>query len=81
MSKEQRQSLKLLESESFNVCKNAEAPMIVMLDCSEMNTKVSDADIKIIGSDNCKEVLRDDRDINGVLATIREGARLFYKDE
>ena len=70
MFKEQRQSLKLLESESFNVCKNAEAPIIVMLDCLEMNTEVSDADIEIIGSDNCKDVLRDDRDINGVLATM-----------
>jgi len=46
-----------------------------------MNIEVSNADIETIGSDNCKKVSRDDRDVNGVLVTIREGARLFHKDE
>ena len=31
-------------------------------------------------SDDCKEMLRDNRDANGVLAVIQEGARFSYKD-
>jgi len=43
MSKEQRQSSKLLEPGSFDMCKNAAALMIVMLDYSELDIEVSDA--------------------------------------
>jgi len=31
-------------------------------------------------SNNCREVSRDDRDTNGVLAAMQERARFFYKD-
>jgi len=47
---------------------NATALMIVMLSCSEIDTKVSDADTETVGSYNCREVSGDDGDANGVLA-------------
>jgi len=58
MFKEQRQSLKLLELRSFDVCKNAVVLMIVILDCLEIDTKVSDVDIETTKSNNCREVLK-----------------------
>jgi len=59
----------LLEPGSFDVCKNATVPMIVMLDCSEIDTEVSDVGMETMESDDCREVLRDNRDTNGILAT------------
>ncbi len=55
MSKERRQSSKLWESGSFDAYKNAAAPMIVMLGRPELNTKVSDAGMETIESDDCRE--------------------------
>jgi len=52
------------------MCKNAAAPMIVMLDHLELDTKVSDADIETAESDNCRGMSRNNGDANGVLATI-----------
>ena len=75
MSKEQRQSSKLWEPGSFDVCKNVAAPMIVMLDCSELDTKVSDAGMEPVESNDCRGVSRRNGDANGVLATMRERAR------
>ena len=75
MSKEQRQSSKLWEPGSFDVCKNVVAPMIVMLGCSELDTKVSDAGMEPVESDDCRGVFRRNGDANGVLATMRERAR------
>ena len=46
MSEEQRQSLKLWEPGSFDVYKNAAAPMIVMLGCLELDMEVSDAGLR-----------------------------------
>ena len=70
MSEEQRQSLKLLEPGSFDVCKNAAAPIIVILGCSELDIEVSDASIKTTESNNCRGMPRNDGDTNGVLATM-----------
>ena len=70
MSKEWRQSSKLLELGSFDVCKNIAAPMIVMLDCLELDTEISNAGIKTSESNDCKEISKNDGDVNGVLATI-----------
>ena len=81
MSKEQRQSLKLLESGSFDVCKNAIAPMIVILGCSELDTEVSDAGMKTMESDNYRGMSRTDGDTNGMLATTWERVRFSYKDK
>jgi len=50
--------------------KNAAAPMIVMLSCSELDTEVSDADMEIMGSNDCRGISRSDRDANGILATM-----------
>jgi len=80
MSKEQRQSLKLLEPGSFDVCKNAVAPMIVILCHSELDMEVSDADIETVESNDCREVSRKNGDANSVLAMIQERARFSHKD-
>ena len=70
MSEEQRQSLKLWEPKSFDVCKNVTAPMIVMLSYLELDTEVSDAGMETVESDDCRGVSKKDRDTNGVLAAI-----------
>jgi len=72
--------LKLLKPGGFDVYKNVTAPMIVMLDCLEIDMEVSDAGMETMKSNDCKEVLRDDRDANSVLATIQEEARFCCKD-
>jgi len=40
-----------------------------MLGHSEIDTEISDAGMEIVESNDCREVSRDDRDANGVLAT------------
>jgi len=44
--------------------------MIAMLGCSEINIEVSDTSVEIAESDNCREMSRDNRDVNSVLAAI-----------
>jgi len=80
MFKEQRQSSKLLEPESFDAHKNATALIIVMLDHLEIDIEISDASMKTTDSNDCRGVLRDDRDANGVLAMTQEEARFSHKD-
>ena len=80
MSKERRQSLKLWEPRSFDVCKNAAAPMIVMLGHPELDMEVSDADIETTESNDCRGMSKKDGDANGVLAAMREEARFSCKD-
>ena len=70
MFKEQKQSSKLLKPRSFNTCKNAAAPMIVMLDCSEIDTEILDTDIETTEFNDYREVSGDNRDTNNVLAAI-----------
>ena len=81
MPKEQRQSSKLLRSKSFDSYKNAVTPMIVILDHSDIDMEVSNTNMKSMESNDCREVSRDNRNVNGMLATIWEGARFSYKDE
>ena len=50
--------------------KNTTVPMIVMLDCSEINMEVLDTGMETVESSGCREVLGDDGDANSVLATI-----------
>ena len=52
------------------MCKNAAAPMLVMLGHSELDTEVSDAGMETTESDDCRGVFRKDGDVNGVLAVI-----------
>jgi len=70
MSEERRQSSKLLEPRSFDACKNAAAPMIAMLGCSELDVEVLDAGMETAESDDCREMSRKDRDANGILAAM-----------
>ena len=71
----------MLEPRSFDVCKNTAVPMIAMLGRSELDTEVSDASIETTESDDCREMPRNDRDVNGVLAVMRGGARFSCTDE
>ena len=68
------------ESRSFDACKNAVAPIIVMLDHPELDMEVSDAGMGTAESDDCRGLSKKDRDANGVLAMMQEGARFFCKD-
>ena len=79
MSEEWRQISKLLESGSFNACKNDIVLMIVMLGHSEINTEVLDAGMETADSDDCREISRNDRETNSVLATMQERARFSHK--
>ena len=81
MSKEQRQSLKLLETRSFDACKNAATPMIAMLGYSELDTEVSDADMETMESNKCRGMSGKDGDTNGMLAMMQEEARFSCKDK
>ena len=70
MSEERRQSSKLWEPRSFDACKNAAAPMIAMLGCSELDIEVSDTGMETTKSDDCRVMSGKDRDVNGMLATM-----------
>ena len=63
MSEEWRQSSKLWEPRSFDVYKNATAPMIAMLGCLELDREVSNAGMETAESDDCRGVSKKDRDI------------------
>ena len=80
MSEEQKQSSKLLELKSFNACKNAITSMIMMLSHSELDIEISDTGMGAMDSNNCKGMLRNDRDINSMLAMMQEEARFSCKD-
>jgi len=43
--------------------------MIVMLGCLEVNIEVSDTSVETVESNNCREMSRDDKDANSMLAT------------
>ena len=47
----------MLEPRSFDVCKNAAAPIIAMLDCSRLDIEIPDTDIKTIESNKYREIL------------------------
>jgi len=79
MSKEQRQSSKLWEPGSFDACKNAAAPIIVMLGCPELDMEVLDAGMETAESNDCRGVSKKNRDANDMLATRQERARFSCK--
>ena len=57
----------MLEPRSFDVYKNTIAPMIVILGYLEVNIEVSDIGIETMESNDCREIIRnnkDDRDVN-----------------
>ena len=51
---------------------NTTALIIAILDYSEIDTEVSGTGVEIMESHNCREVLGDSRDTNGVLAMMKE---------
>ena len=53
---EQRQIWKLLEPGSFNVQWKAKVLIIVILDCSEVDVRVSNVSAETIRFDECKEM-------------------------
>jgi len=59
---------------------NTIAPIIVMLDHLEIYIEISSASMETTESDDCREMSEDDKDANGMLATIQEGARFSCKD-
>ena len=52
------------------MCKNVTILMIAVLDHLEVYTEILDASMEIAESNDCREVSRDDRDINNVLAMM-----------
>ena len=54
--------------------------MIAMLDCSELDTEVSDAGMETVESDDCRGLSKKDGDANGVLAAMWERVRFSCKD-
>ena len=42
--------------------------MIVMLGCLELDTEVSDTGMETVETDDCREISRNNRDVNGRLA-------------
>ena len=80
MSKEQRQSWNLLGPGSFDVYKNAAMLMMAILGHWEIDIEISNIGIEIMESNDCREMLGDDRDANSVLAMMWEGVRFFCKD-
>jgi len=52
---------------------NATAPIIVILDHSEINIETTE-------SDDCRKISGDDRNTNRILATIQDGVRFSCKD-
>jgi len=60
--------------------KNATVPMITMLGRLKLDTEVSDVDMETTESDDYRGMSRKDRDANGMLAMMQEGARFSCKD-
>ena len=56
------------EPRSFDACKKAAAPMIVMLGHLKLDMEVSDTGMETAESDDCRGMSRKDGDANGVLA-------------
>jgi len=70
MSKKQKQSWNLLKPRSFDMYKNIAVSMIIILGHLEVDTKILNIDMKIIRSNNYKELLDDDENVNSVLVTM-----------
>ena len=60
----------MLKPKSFDICKNAAAPMIAILDHLEVDIEISSASMETAESDGCRGTSEDNRGANKVLATI-----------
>jgi len=54
--------------------------MIAMLGHPELDMEVSDVGMETAESNDCRGMSKKDKDANGVLAVMREGARFSCKD-
>ena len=70
----------MLEPRSLDTCKNTTVPIIIMLGCSKVDTKILGASMETIEFNSYREVSGDNRNANKVLATMQERARFFCKD-
>ena len=50
--------------------KNTIVLIIIISGCSEVNIKVSNANVKSVESNNCRKLSEDNKDLNGMLAMI-----------
>ena len=71
----------MLKSKSFDVCKDAIALIIVILGYSKVDIEVLDTDMKTVEFNDCRRVSGNNRDANGMLAAMWEGARFSYKNQ
>jgi len=72
--------LKLLKPGSFDVHKNAVVPIIIILGHLELDIEVLGTGMETVESNDYRRMPRKDRDANGMLAVMQEGARFFHKD-
>ena len=70
----------MLKPESFDVCKKATVPIIVMLGHSEIDIKILDVSMETMEFNDYREISEDNRDINKMLAIMQERARFFCKN-
>jgi len=54
--------------------------MIVMLGHLKLDIEISDVSMETVETDNCRGMSKKDRDVNGMLDTMWEGARFSCKD-
>jgi len=52
-----------------------------MLDYLKMDMEVSDTSMETTGTNNCRELLGDDKNTNSILAKIQERVRFFHKNK
>ena len=60
----------MLEPKSFDIYKNTIIPMIAILNHSKVDTEISDTSMEPMGSNNCRELSGDNRNIISMLAVI-----------
>jgi len=80
MFKEWKQSWNLLKSESFNIYKKATTSIILLLDHLKLDMEISDIGMKTTRSNKYREISRNNRNANGMLATIHKKARFSCKN-
>ena len=60
----------MLDSKNFDICRNVTVLIITMLDYLKMDMEVSDTSMETTGTNNCRELLGDDKNTNSILAKI-----------
>ena len=71
----------MLKSESFNIHKKATTSIILLLDHLKLDMEISDIGMKTTRSNKYREISRNNRNANGMLATIHKKARFSCKNK